>query len=245
MNSELCFYVNLSLISFSTREAREFFLPGKQRDGYFTNDNLVAQVEKAIDIFEAKTHGFVKGLFLFDNATTHRKRASDALSALKMPLRPKAGWVHNPKEPRRMRDGTLPDGTAQPLYFPDDHPTMPGWFKGMEQIVRERGLHADAYRRECPGFKCEAGATSCCLRRLLYLQPDFMGQKSLLEETIEARGHICDFYPKFHCELNFIEQYWGASKLRYRSLPYKKNLAEMKLCMVDSLDFVPLIQIRR
>lgn len=117
-----------------------------------------------MDIFEGKTHGFVKGLFLFDNATTHRKRASDALSALKMPLRPKADWVHNPKEPRRMRNAMLPDGTAQPLYFPDNHPTMPGWFKGMKQILQERGIDVSRYSRECAGFKCEVGATSCCLR---------------------------------------------------------------------------------
>jgi len=38
-----------------------------------------------------------------------------------------------------MRHGIHPlTGEPQPLYFSDDHPTMPGWFKGMEQIIRER-----------------------------------------------------------------------------------------------------------
>jgi hypothetical protein len=31
-------------------------------------------------------------------------------------------------------------GEPQSFYFPDDHPTMPGWFKGMEQILQKCGL---------------------------------------------------------------------------------------------------------
>lgn len=42
-----------------------------------------------------------------------------------------------------------------------------------------------------------------------------MSQKSHLKELITLCGHICDFYPKYHCELNFIEQYWGAAKFCY------------------------------
>ena len=47
--------------------------------------------------------------------------------------------------------------------------------------------------------------TDCCMRRILSLQEDFISQKSLLQEEIEKRGHKCIFYPKYHCELNFIE----------------------------------------
>lgn len=203
-------------------------------------------MDRAIDIFEEKTHGFIRALFIFDNATTHRKRAPDALSALKMPKGPSATWAHN-KDGPRMRDTVLPDGRTQSFYYPDNHPTMPGWFKGMEQILRERDLWPrDGLLRECTSFKCrtDPDSTNCCCRKILYLQSDFQNQKSHLEEVIESRGHICDFYPKFHCELNFIEQYWGAAKLRYRSLP-RKATTEMEQCMRDCLDQVPLIQIRR
>jgi len=52
----------------------------------------------------------------------------------------------------------------------------------------------------------------CCAKRILELQPDFKEQRSLVQEVIEAAGHLCIFLPKFHCELNFIEFFWGAVK---------------------------------
>jgi len=58
--------------------------------------------------------------------------------------------------------------------------------------------------------------------------PDFCSQKSHLEEYITSRGHICDFYPKYHCELNFIEQYHGAAKLQYSSSPKTSNIEAME-----------------
>lgn len=46
----------------------------------------------------------------------------DALTAKKIPKGPSKEWGQS----NRMRPGTLPDGTAQQLYWPDTHPTMPG-----------------------------------------------------------------------------------------------------------------------
>jgi hypothetical protein len=117
-----------------------------------------------------------------------------------------------------MRNGTLPNGDPQSFYFPKEHPSMPGWFKGMEVIIRERGLWpegVDDFLAQCSNFRCDPDRTDCCCRRILFLQPDFISQKSQLQELVESRGHLCDFYPKYHCELNFIEQYWGAAKLRF------------------------------
>ena len=69
-------------------------------------------------------------------------------------------------------------------------------------------------------------------------------QKSHLEEFITSWGHICDFYPKYHCGLNFIEQYWGAAKLIYRSTPKTKDMKEMEENVKISLDDVPIVQIQ-
>ena len=55
-------------------------------------------------------------------------------------------------------------------------------------------------------------ATTCCATWVLEHQPDFLAQKSLVQETIEAAGHLCIFLPKFHCKLNFIEYFWGVVK---------------------------------
>ncbi|KAJ6607530.1 hypothetical protein B0H10DRAFT_1817812 [Mycena sp. CBHHK59/15] len=72
----------------------------------------------------------------------------------------------------------------------------------MQQILEERGLFHAGLLAQCSGFKCEADATSCCCRRILFNQPDIINQKSALQELVESRGHICDFYPKYHCELS-------------------------------------------
>jgi hypothetical protein len=59
---------------------------------------------------------------------------------------------------------------------------------------------------------CNIDATSSCAKWILNLQPDFQEQRSLVQEVIEAAGHMCIFLPKFHCELNLIEFLWGAVK---------------------------------
>ncbi len=146
-----------------------------------------------------------------------------------------------------MRHGINPQtGEPQFFYFSDDHPTMPGWLKGMQQIIWERGLWPETgLPAECPGFKCPEDQTNCCCRRLLFNQPDFSSQKSQLQELIESRGHICDFYPKYHCELNFIEQYWGAAKLRFCLAGQAATMNQLVQNVKASLDDVPLDQIRR
>jgi hypothetical protein len=121
------------------RSAHIIFKAGKNQDGYFTCDDLIEQVDKAIDILEERTNGFATGLFLFDNAPSHHKWADDALSARNMLKNPFSDWVHR-KGGARMCNASLPNGQPQNIYFEHDHPTMLGWFKGIEVIIREHGL---------------------------------------------------------------------------------------------------------
>jgi hypothetical protein len=163
---------------------------------------------------------------------------------------PSARWAHFKGAPR-MRDGTNPlTEEKQSLYFPQEYPTMKGWFKGMEEIIRERGLWPEAgLLADCPkkssGPRCPTDRNDCCCQKLLYNQPDFVSQRSGLQEFIESCGHLCDFYPKYHCELNFIEQYWGAAKLCFCTAGRGANIEEMKTKVLASLDDIPIEQIHR
>ena len=68
-------------LKYESEEAR--LLLEHQSEGYFNNDKLVEQVERAIDIFERKYPG-VQGVFIFDHAPSHMKRPDDALNPEKM-----------------------------------------------------------------------------------------------------------------------------------------------------------------
>ena len=233
------------LIAIPFSEARVFFKAGKNRDGYWTSEDVLSQARTAIELFQRKWPE-EQGLFLYDNASIHKKRAPGALSATKMP---KGTQPWEPSPGIRMRDGQLPNGMPQSLYYPNDHPKFPGFFKGMEQILHERGLFPTVrfLKAQCGTSlsKCPPGQTTCCCRQILYNQDDFKQQKSLLQELYESAGHLCMYYPKFHCELNFIEQYWGNAKFRYRETPLTTNDEEMMENVRECLDSVPLESIRR
>ena len=97
------------------------------------------------------------------------------------------------------------------MVFSVDHHEFPDQPKGMKQVLQERNLWVDGLLMKCRD-KCQVGSGKCCAKRLLEVQPDFQEQRSLVWEVIEAAGHLCIFLPKFHCELNFIEYFWGAMK---------------------------------
>ena len=66
----------------------------------------------------------------------------------------------------------------------------------------------------------------------------------MLEELIVAAGHMIIFYPKFHCESNYIENFWGAAKVyAHKNCDYSwKGLVGT---VSKALESVPLKTIRR
>ena len=76
----------------------------------------------------------------------------------------------------------------------------------------------------------------------MLLQPDFCEQWSILEETIIKKSHIFERYPKFHCECNFIERYWGFAKWKTRRL-CNYNYNDLLLQVPEVLISVPVTTI--
>jgi hypothetical protein len=164
--------------------------------------------EKIIPAFE-RVHGpGYQALIMVDNSQGHSAYGEDSLLVSRMNLQPGGKQA-------RLKDGwyLAADKTkiVQPMVFPPDHPEFPDMPKGMKQVLMERGLWKDKINMQCKA-KCKSGATACCAKCILELQPDFKEQKSLVQEVIEDAGHLCIFLPKFHCKLNFIEFFWGAVK---------------------------------
>ncbi|KAJ7290992.1 hypothetical protein C8J57DRAFT_1586298 [Mycena rebaudengoi] len=98
---------------------------------------------------------------------------------------------------------------------------------------------------QCPNFKCAPPALDCCCRRILYNQPDFEAVCSLLEEDIRDAGFGLIFIPKFHCELNFIEQCWGYAKRLYCLNPESSREDALVRNTLEALDAVLIVSMRR
>ncbi|OQR96362.1 hypothetical protein ACHHYP_15985 [Achlya hypogyna] len=185
----------------------------KAQEGYWTSAHVVNQVRsKAIPVFAALHPNAVALLSSTSQQTTRptpRMRCGD-------------GHEHGSKQPR-LRDGWFgPDKTSQAMTFPVDYPTpaLRGLPKGLKAVLAERGLHVEGMRLKCDAkitIDTVDGVLSCCARHCMASQDDFRGQLSILEETVVEHGHTCLFYPKYHCELNPIEAYWGAAKRHARA----------------------------
>ena len=244
-----------------SKRARVALRPGKARDGYFSSDEVLEQLTSAMDILDEHYPSY-QHVFVLDNARTHTKRAEDALSARRMPKNPHPTFGVNsvvkdqygniiydrngkPLTKRcQMENAAFADGTPQPLYFPSNHPQYPGYFKGMTQILRERGfITPEKIRAECKGFKCNTD--NCCQRRILFNQVDFANVPSLAESHCKARGYEVIFLPKFYPELSFIEMCWGFSKRLYRELPPSPKIEDIESNALWSLNQIPLPTMRR
>ena len=163
-----------------------------------------------------KIHPNCELLLCFDNSQNHHAKAPDALVANRLNLKDGGKDVPLMKKTYYTKVGTN-EVVQQSMQ------TANGVQKGVKTILEERELWDMLQGRKlllCPN--CRDGNPVgdniyCCARRLLSEQPDFKQQKEWLAETVEGAGHSIIFFPKFHCELNFIEMVWGYIKAKLRN----------------------------
>jgi hypothetical protein len=218
--------------------ARVCIDPGKNADGYWNNEMMMAQLGTAVDIFE-QLHPSCIGLWVFDHSTGHSANAADALNAANLGVKP-----GGKSKAVTMKEGEQ-DGMPLSMVFQegdtwlfDWHCTEKGfseqgqsykggdrvpevWWgrvKGIQHSLMERGLWSPEVKKlklKCKKEEEHIG-DSCCKTRLLSRQPDFLRQKPAVVEYLESRGHLCLLLPKYHCELNWIERWWGLAKQHTR-----------------------------
>ena len=206
------------------KEALVIIKPGKNCDGYWKNSDLVNQVERLVMPIFNVLHPGCDALFMFDNSQNHHALPPDALNAKILPLKDNGvnvkpqrnGWYIDSLGVQRSQ--IMVNENGQPL--------------GLKSILTGRGL-----------WDCTLSLQGA--RQLLSEQPDFCQQKEWLQDVIEKHdGFIIDYYPKFHCEFNFIEMFWAACK-SYTRRNCTYSFRDLQNVVPLALKSVEIAQIRR
>ena len=198
--------------------ARKSIEYGENRDGYWTSERFLEQLEDSALIAECKypkEQGY-KVVWVFDHSSCHGAYADDALIATRMNAKPGGKQA-------LLRD-MIWDGKVQRMVF------SVGVAKGLIQMLKERGR----YR---PGMKLDE------MRAEISTHPDFKNEKTKIEHFLNSKGFCCMFLPKFHCELNPIERCWGQAK-RYTRAHCNYTIAGLRKNVPQGLESVSVENIR-
>ena len=200
------------------KEARELLEYGDNKEGYWTSEKFLAQVDKAVKIANIKypPEDDFKIIWIFDNSSCHNAYSDDALIATHMNAKPGGKQAV-------MRD-TIWDGKPQRMVFNIGVP------KGLIQVLKERN-------RYHPKMKLED------MRKEISSHQDFLNKKTKLERFLNDRQHCCIMLPKFHCELNPLERCWGQSK-RYTRAYTNYTIPNLRKNIPLALDTVTLENIK-
>ena len=99
--------------------------------------------------------------------------------------------------------------------------TDAGLPKGMKIVLQERvetkGMNAGKMRETLSEF------------------PDFANQEKMVEQKVRERGHLCKFFPKFHCELNAIERCWCHAK-KYTRAHSSDSIVRLRKIILEGMD---------
>ena len=180
------------------RDAQKVIYLGASGDSWWDTQQLLAQVDTAINIFDA-THPNCQALFIFDQSSAHTSLGPDALRAFDMNK-------GNGRKQQKQKDTIIPDTNPTVLMHGklEKLTTENSDVKGLQDVLEEHGFDTKGMHAKCAPI-CPFKNDRCCMACLLSKQDDFVNQTSMLEAAITNRGHLCLFLPKFHCELNPIK----------------------------------------
>ena len=199
-------------------QARQFLEYGESREGYWTGEKFMQQIELAVKIAEfkyPKRDGW-RHVWLFDHSSCHAAMADDALDVTKMNVNPGG-------KQRKMRDGWW-NGKPHPMNYAIGIP------KGLRAVLQERGVDT-------------SGMNADTMRATLGSHLDFKEQKTRVEDYLHERGHIAVLLPKYHCELNPIERVWAQAK-RFTRAYCKYTIHSLRANLNPALDSVSLDSIQ-
>lgn len=239
----------------SKRVSYQLFEAGIAREGWFTCKDVVAQVNEYAELFEFLHPSEEYDVFvIFDNSMTHHAKPPGGLDAFALNKSDGGAKIKHQKDTWFIDKDTQERRVQKMQFISDDGRTVQ---KGLERILRERGLYHTELMHphlllQCVGCSSAdnkiaqfAKGEQCCCRAVMRRQPDFMEQKEWLEETVTSHGFHILFYPKYHCELNFIEYIWGWVKSYHRrNCTYNYN--DLKANIGNTMEnIIPLATIRK
>ncbi|KIN93166.1 hypothetical protein M404DRAFT_171693, partial [Pisolithus tinctorius Marx 270] len=117
------------------KDARKIIYPGANGDAWWTHDNLLTQMQYAIQIHEEVCGPGVQALFIFDNSSAHATLPPDALRAFDMNK-------SNGGKQRKQQDTTIPHSNPDPTKWGllQRMTTPTGEPKGLQAVLEERGF---------------------------------------------------------------------------------------------------------
>jgi len=247
---------------------------GKGDDGWWNAEKMVQQSKKAIEVFnKAFPNDIAVFAFDNSSSHACKAPDALVASRMNLGSGGKQPVMHPTLLPDGTIQSMVYQRSDRKWDHPHDFvgEELVGKPKGMRRVLQERGLWRDDLRKQCGRQKkaklrpqsfsdrlfeetmeeheartvdrCEVGK-GCCALRILEAQHDFRNEKSLLETVIVEAGHEAIFYPKFHCELNYIEYYWAALK-RFTRENCKYSFPELERTVLMAMDSVTLKTIRR
>ena len=198
----------------------QIFHAGTNRDGWWTGEDMVKQLDIVIPLFEY-FHKGKKALFMYDNSSGHLAYPENAILITKFNKNDK---VVKEDDTKQIKETTFINSNGeivnQPMKYIPNGKSELHWI-GLENLLKQRKKYRPGMMLKCNANKgcyknSDCNGLYCCLTKQASEEVDFKNQKSLLEEKIVAAGHKCIFLPPYHCELNPIEMFWCWSKYQTR-----------------------------